>query len=466
MSLPNTHYGADRIGEMLENCRTLLFIGAGGVSMCSLAELALLDGFRVLGSDRCDSGRLERLRQKGAEICVGHDAGQAEVADAGIYTVAIDGENPQYLAMKRAGKPLISRADYLGYVMMRYRKRIGIAGMNGKSTTTAMCGHILRGAGDPTVFCGAEASALDGASCLIGREKQLLVFEACEYKDSFLDFAPNVAVILNVGMDHVDYFENLAQIQKSFRNYAELVGADGVMIANADDENTVAAMDGFNGNLLTFGRSARADFRAVNVESHKGCRRFDLVYRGEKLCEIGLLQPGDYQVENALAAAAATYVCGVEPNVIRDRIATYVGVKRRMEYKGKLNGGAVYDDYAHHPTAIAATLAGAREMGFQRIFCVYQPHTYSRTAGLFEEFSRAFDCADRVIFADIYAAREQNVSGVSSEQLANAVGDRAIYCDGFHAIAERLACEVQPNDLVLVMGAGDIDGLFPLLPLE
>ncbi len=466
MSLPNTHYGTERIGALLKNCRSLLFIGVGGVSMCSLAELAILDGFRVIGSDRCESGRLERLRQKGAEIHVGHDSCHAESADAAVYTVAIDEENPEYLAMKQAGKPLISRADYLGYVMMRYRRRIGIAGMNGKSTTTAMCGHILRGAGDPTVFCGAEASALDGSTCLIGQEKTHLVFEACEYKDSFLDFCPNVAVILNVGMDHVDYFHSLEQIQGSFRNYAELVGEDGVAIVNGDDQNAMQAMAGFQGNMVTFGRREGVDFRAACIKSHKGCRRFDLLYRGEKICQIKLLQPGDYQVENALAASAAAYVCGVDPKIIRDRIATYVGVKRRMEYKGALNGAAVYDDYAHHPTAIEATLDGAREMGYQRILCVYQPHTYSRTAGLFDEFAKAFSLADRVYFADIYAAREQNVSGVSSEQLANAAGDHAVYCENFHAIAESLKKEARQDDLVLIMGAGDIDQIFLMLPLE
>ena len=466
MSLPNTHYGAARIGELLKNCRSLLFIGVGGVSMCSLAELAILDGFFVIGSDRCESGRLERLRQKGAEIHIGHDASHAKSADAAIYTVAIDGENPEYLAMKQAGKPLISRADFLGYVMMRYQRRIGIAGMNGKSTTTAMCGHILRGAGDPTVFCGAEASALDGSTCLIGQKREHLVFEACEYKDSFLDFCPNVAVILNVGMDHVDYFHSLEQIQRSFRNYAKLVGADGVVIVNGDDRNAMQAMTDFQGKMVTFGRSEGVDFRASRIESHKGCRRFDLLYHGEKICRIRLLQPGDYQVENALAAAATAYVCGVDPKIIEDRIATYVGVKRRMEYKGALNGAAVYDDYAHHPSAIEATLAGAREMGYRRILCVYQPHTYSRTAGLFDEFSKAFSGADQVYFADIYAAREQNVSGVSSQQLANAVGDHAVYCESFQAVAEGLKRDAQQDDLVLIMGAGDIDRIFQMLSLE
>ena len=466
MSLPNTHHGADAIEALLSGCRTLLFIGVGGVSMCSLAELALSDGFSVIGTDRCDGPRLERLREKGADIRIGHGAEHAAAADAAVYTVAIDNENPEYMAMKQAGKPLISRADYLGYAMTRYRTRIGIAGMNGKSTTTAMCGHIFRGAGDPTVFCGAEAASLEGASCYIGKQREKMIFEACEYKDSFLDFSPNVAVILNVGLDHVDYFEDLDQIINSFRRYAELVGESGTVIVNRDDENAMRAVQGCRGRVVTYGIGEGADFRATSIWEERGCRRFDLLYREEKLCEIKLLQPGKFQIENALAAAATAYTCGISPDVIADRIATFVGVKRRMEYRGRLNGAAVYDDYAHHPTAISATLAGAKEMGYDRVLCVYQPHTYSRTAGLFEEFSASFGDADQVYFADIYAAREQNVSGVTSAQLAEAVGDRATYCSSFELLSEMLSKVARQGDLLLVMGAGDIENLFSILPLK
>ena len=466
MSLTNTHHGAEAIGSMLKHCKTLLFIGVGGVSMCSLAELALSEGFSVIGTDRVDGSRLERLRRLGADIRIGHSADHAVGADAAIYTVAIDGENPEYLAMKEAGKPLISRADYLGYAMTRYRTRIGIAGMNGKSTTTAMCGHILRGAGNPTVFGGAEASTLGGASCLIGKQREQMVFEACEYKDSFLDFSPNVAVILNVGLDHVDYFADLEQIIDSFHQYADLVGENGTVIVNRDDENAMRAVQGCRGKLVTYGVDEMADFYAVNITEERGCRRFDLMHDCKKLCRIRLLQPGKYQVENALAASVCAYLCGVSPEVIEKQIATFVGVRRRMEYRGTLNGAVVYDDYAHHPTAIQATLAGAREMGYDRVLCVYQPHTYSRTAGLFEEFSQAFEDADRVFFADIYAAREENVSGVTSAQLAEAVGEKASYASTFEELSVTLSDVARPGDLILVMGAGDIENLFSILPLK
>ncbi len=463
MSLPNTHFGAESIGEMLRGCKTILFIGVGGVSMASLAELALIDGYRVVGSDRMESARLSRLRSLGAEIHLGHDAAHTQGVDAAVYTVAIGEENPEYRALMEAGKPLISRADYLGYVMARYQTRIGIAGMNGKSTTTAMCGHILRGAGDPTVFCGAEAESLGGAACLIGRERQQLVFEACEYKDSFLDFSPNVAVILNVGMDHVDYFHSLDQIKESFRKYAELPPPHGVVIANADDANTMDALKEYSGRLVTFGLGESAEFRATQIRSRAGCRQFTLARGDEKLCEITLRQCGEYQVYNALAAATAAYLCGVDPKIISAQIATFVGAKRRMEYKGILNGADVYDDYAHHPSAIEVALKGVSEMGYRRVLCVYQPHTYSRTAGLFDEFSNAFDLADRVYFADIYAARETNVSGVTSEKLACAVGDRATYCGDFATVAKCLRRDAREGDVILIMGAGDIDKVFDFL---
>lgn len=465
MSLPNTHYGAERIEKMLGGCKTLLFIGVGGVSMCSLAELARLDGYAVIGSDRCESPRLERLRQKGVSVYVGHNAVHAESADAAVYTVAIDGENEEYLAMRTAGKPLISRADYLGYVMTRYRQRIGIAGMNGKSTTTAMCGHILRGTGDPTVFCGAEAKSLDGAACLIGRAREQLVFEACEYKDSFLDFRPNIAVVLNVGMDHVDYFHSIEQIRASFLAYADLVDKDGTVLVNADDPDAMRAVRCTVGKTVTFGVKEDADYRATELRCECGRWSFSLCLHGEKLCDIQLIQPGEFQICNALAAAAAAHLCGASPHVIAERIATFVGVHRRMEFMGKLNGADVYDDYAHHPTAIEATLEGVRDMGYNRVLCAYQPHTYSRTAGLFEEFTTAFSKADRVYFADIYAAREENLSGVSSEQLAAAIGERAVYCGDLSTLAKRLENDAKEGDLVLIMGAGDIEQIFSMLPL-
>ena len=465
MALPNTHHGAKRIAELMEDCESVFFIGIGGVSMCSLAQITLADGKRVAGSDRTESERISRLRDAGARIFLGHSAENLGDCGAVVYTVAIGEENPEYLEARARGIPLISRSDYLGYLMMRYRTRVGISGMNGKSTTTAMCAHILLGEGDPTVLCGAEAETLGGSTCRIGKSRDQIVFEACEYMDSFLDFNPSVAVILNLGMDHVDYFHSMEQIRASFRAFAEKTGQDGVVILNADDPEVLLAMQNYHGRVATFGCTADAEFRAENISSEHGRRSFDLTQRGKLLCRISLMQAGEYQIYNALGAAVAAYLCGASPKMISERIATFVGVKRRMEYKGTLNGADVYDDYAHHPSAIEATLESAKEMGYRRVVCAYQPHTYSRTAGLFEEFTMSFKEADRVLFAEIYAAREQNESGVSSDQLARVIGEKAHSCASLESLAEALKCEVTDGDLLIVMGAGDIEKVFSMLPL-
>ncbi len=465
VALENTHWGSEAIERMLQNCKTVFFIGIGGVSMCSLAQITLADGMCVCGSDRVDGARQQRLREMGATVYVGHDAANIESADIVVYTVAVGEENPEYQAAKAFGKPLISRSDYLGYLMMRYPTRIGISGMNGKSTTTAMCAHLLMKNGDPTVFCGAESTEL-GGTCRIGRARDCVVFEACEYMDSFLDFSPTLALILNVEMDHVDYFHSMEQIRTSFRRYAEKAVPNGCAVINADCAETVKAMEGFDGKIVTFGICETADFRATDIRSDKGCRSFSFCRGKEELCRIRLCIPGDFQVMNALAAATVAYLEGLSPERIAAGLSDFTGIKRRMEHKGTLNGATVFNDYAHHPSAIIGTLEGAREMGYSRLLCAYQPHTYSRTAGLFQDFSHAFDAADRVYFTDIYAARETNESGVSSKQLAEAVGCHAQYSGDLKGLADTLLREAREGDLLIVMGAGDIEQVFDMLPLE
>ncbi len=465
MALPNTHYGADRIREMLTDAKEIFFIGIGGVSMCSLALILLEDGMRVSGSDRTESARTERLRNAGAKIFVGHSTQNVLTADAVIYTVAISEDNPEYMEAKRLGVPLISRSDFLGYLMMRFRIRVGISGMNGKSTTTAMCAQILSSCMDATVLCGADMPSLGGGTCRIGKGRDALVFEACEYMDSFLDFNPTVAVILNVGMDHVDYFHSLEQIYCSFRRYADLVGENGCVVCNADDAPLMALLESCKAKIITFGIRNNADFTAKNLQNLNGKRCFDFYGYGRKICRISLCQPGEFQVENALAAATAAYASGADPLAIERGFSEFCGIRRRMEYKGILNGAAVYDDYAHHPSAIEVSLKAARELGYKRILCAYQPHTYSRTAGLFDEFVRAFDRADRVFFTDIYAARERNESGVSCDQLAEKIGKRAISCGNLKGLADVIRNEMREGDLLLIMGAGDIEKIFSALPI-
>lgn len=466
MALKNTHYGHVRIGEMLKDCHSIFFIGIGGISMSALAQISLSLGYTVGGSDRSENAQTAQLRQMGVPVFASHDAANIAHYDAVVYTVAIGADNPEYLAAQAAGKPLLSRADYLGYLMVSYRHRIGIAGMHGKSSCTAMCAQIFLQATDATVLCGAELPLLGNSTCRIGGEQEHFVFEACEYMDSFLDFNPTLAVVLNMGMDHPDYFQSMEQIHTSFLNYARRTGEGGTVLYNADDAESVLALKAFEGRHVTFGIEKSADYTARNIRHEGGVTTFEFWSGEVLLCNVKLHTFGRHNVYNALAAAAAASLCGISPDLIARALEAYAGTKRRMEYKGLLNGATVYDDYGHHPVEISATLSGAKEMGYQRILCAYQPHTYSRTAKLFEEFVRAFDFADRTYFADIYAAREENLFGVSSQGLAKAIGERAEYCGSFSQVAASLTRDAREGDLVIIMGAGDIYKAYDFLDLQ
>ncbi len=465
MSLENTHYGPAQIEGLLAGCRSIFFIGIGGISMSSLAKITAEEGILVGGSDRTVNHQTEQLRASGIKVFGDHDASHIEGYGAVVYTVAIAEDNPEYLAARKKGLPLLSRSDYLGYLMMRYRHRIGIAGMHGKSTCTAMCADILLAAADPTVLCGAELPSLGNETYRAGTSHEHFLFEACEYMDSFLDFNPTLAVVLNVGMDHVDYFHSMEQIRDSFLAYARRTGVGGRVLYNADDPETVRAMAPFEGEHITFSVGGEGDFTARNVTRGEGKLAFDLFRGGLLLTRITLSVFGRHNLYNALAAAAAAILSGVEPEEVARGLAGFRGARRRMEYKGSLGGARVYEDYGHHPDEIRATLAGAREMGFSRVLCAYQPHTYSRTAGLFSEFCRAFADCDKLFLCDIYAAREENVYGVSSEGLAKEIGEEALYCGDFRSTAEAITREAAPGDLVIVMGAGDIFRVFDHLIL-
>ncbi|MBQ7172978.1 MAG: UDP-N-acetylmuramate--L-alanine ligase [Clostridia bacterium] len=463
MSVKNTSYGPELIRGMLADCRRLFFIGIGGISMSALAELSMSEGYLVGGSDRSGGPTVEHLKELGIKVFCEHKAENISSFDAVIYTVAISEDNPEYREAIFRGIPCISRADYMGYLMTAFRERIGVSGMHGKSSCTAMCAEIFLSATDATVLCGAPLPAHGNTSCVIGKAREHFLFEACEYMDSFLDFSPTTAVILNIGMDHVDYFHSMEQVRTSFLRFAEKANR---VLYNADDPECQRALAGYPYERHTFGLSPNAEFRAENLSSVKGCYSFDF-YRGEDLlCRVSLRVPGRHNVYNALASGGAAILSGLATTEVKTGLEKFLGAGRRMEKKGRLASGAmVYDDYGHHPDEIRATLAGAKEMGYSRVICVYQPHTYSRTAGLFNEFAAAFDNADRVLFAPIYAAREQNTFGVSSASLAERIGKKASAYPGFSTLAKVIEQEAQEEDLVLVMGAGDLYKIFDLLKL-
>ncbi len=462
MALPNTHFGPSYIASLFKEKRRVFFDGIGGISMCSLAQITKRRGHTVSGYDRTPSKLTDALEADG--IAVSYDALGANVEDVDVlvYTVAIPADDPQYVRAGERGIPRISRADYLGYLMSGYKNCIGVSGTHGKSTTTAMLDCIFAHAGlEPTVSCGAVM--LDaGSAHRIGRE-DFFIFEACEYMDSFLDFCPTTALILNVEMDHVDYFKSIEQIVSSFGSFADRCGADGLVVVNADDRNAMRAVEGFAGRRVTFSRSdIGADFYAADVEVNAGKASYTVMHKGAALCRVAPSAYGDHVVTDSLAAFATAYENGVAPEAIVSALASFGGVSRRMELCGKTSSGAdVYSDYAHHPTEIAATLRTASAIGYDRVICAFQPHTYSRTANFFDEFARTFAASGcEIILTEIYSARETSTGGVSSALLCDRIkdfGGEAAYVPDLGDLADYISAKARAGDMVILMGAGDID---------
>ena len=465
MSTLNTHYSCEQLDAMLHDVRAIYFLGIGGISVSSLACLSARQGYAVGGYDRTVTPLVRRLMEDGIPVDTQSRAENLDGYDAVVYTVAISAEQPEYVEAQRRGLPLISRSNYMGYLMRAYRQRIGIAGTHGKSTTTGMCAEIFAAAQlAPTVLCGAEMPGLGGAFC-VGAQDTLL-FEACEYMDSFLDFYPTTAVILNTELDHVDYFENLERMCRSYAAFGDKVGELGTVIYNADDTVCEKTMRTGVGRRVSFGIEADADYRAADIRVEHGQQSFAFYIRGKHAGRIALQVQGRHNVYNALAAAAAAAEQGVCTRAIAAGLERFGGVHRRMEFKAMLDGAAVYDDYAHHPTEIRAAIDAARAACTGRLVCVFQSHTYSRTTALFDEFVAALQLADAVVIAPIYAAREQNIYGISEAMLADALRQRGVPSDvgtSFEDTARKLREQLVPGDTALIMGAGDIEKIYPHL---
>jgi len=444
-----------QLNEILGKADKLHFIGIGGISMSSLAMIAKDLGFSVTGSDRSKSEATEKLESAGIKVIYAHEAENVTACDCVVYTAAVHNDNPEMAKAVELGLPLIKRAEFLGYIMQSYNNRIGVAGMHGKSTTTSMISEIFMVAGaDPTVVNGVKLKMLDGGAYRVG-SKEHFIFEACEYTDSFLSFFPSVAIVLNIDRDHVDYFLSMEQTVESFARYIAL--ADKAIV-NIDDAYIKTAVKDYKGELIRVStKGSEAEYNAENIEFVQGLGSFD-AYKGDKLLgHIELSVPGEHSVLDALVGVAAADMAGLDFKKVAKALNGFKGANRRFEYIGKYNEIDVYDDYAHHPSEIMTTLEGVLKRGYNRVWCVFQPHTYSRTAGLLKEFAGAFKGVHRVIFADIYAARETDTLGVSSKLLADMAGDNALYLESFDAIAEYLKANAEKGDLILTMGAGDVN---------
>ena len=435
----------------------LYFLGIGGVSMSALADLAARRGYTVAGSDRTDSAHCERLRQRGITVDIGHDAKKIGQQDVIIYNAAIAADNPQFLRAKELGLRMIYRTDFLAALMSGHKNAVGIAGMHGKSTTSAMLSHLFLDAGrDPSILIGAELAQIQGAYHL--GQGDDFIFEACEYRDSFLSLQPSIAVVLNAEMDHPDYFHDIDQVCASFHRYLNLPGRAGYAVVNADCANTMRAAQGIVPHLVSFGIEQAADFRAVALKEQGGFPSFTVLRCGQEWCRVQLRVGGHHNIYNALACCVCADLCGIEKEAVRSGLESFTGAHRRMEYKGRFPGRdvAVYDDFGHHPTEVLSTLRGARALCRGRLFCVFQPHTYSRTKALFDDFTKAFAPADETFFVDIYAAREPFDASVSAAQLAAAT-PHARYFSDYAVLTEALGQELMDGDMLVIMGAGDIE---------
>ena len=441
------------------------FIGIGGISMSGLAHIAISDGFHVTGSDRAKTGITQKLEAEGAVIYEGHSAENVQGADLVVHTAAVHDDNPEMQEARRLGIRLIDRAEFLGAVMKKYRHSVGVSGTHGKTTTTSMLAHALIYADtDPTISVGGELDLIDG-NIRCGKS-DLFVTEACEYTNSFLKFFPTIALITNIEEDHLDFFSGIEMIRDSFRQFAELTRDKGTVVAYGEDENIKIALKDTGLKIITYGINRNNDFYADNIVYSAGYPSFDVISNKNKVCHISLNVPGDHNILNALASIAVCELLGVDATTAAKGIETFKGTHRRFEKKGTVNGAVILDDYAHHPTEIMATLKAAKAFPHNKIRCIFQPHTYSRTRTLWNEFVNAFSDADELIITHIYAAREQYDGCTDPDKLAadiSATGIDAKYIDSFNEISEYIKDTAEKDDIIFTMGAGDVTKIGDML---
>ena len=440
------------ISDYLTPGRRAHLVGIGGVSMCPLAEVLQGKGLQVQGSDMNDSETVRHLRSLGIPVAIGHNAENLGDCDLVIRTAAVHDGNPEIAGAIARGIPVYERAQAWGAIMRHYPNALCVAGTHGKTTTTSMCTHIFMAAeADPTVMIGGTLPMLH-SGYRVGNG-DTIILESCEYCNSFLSFFPTVAVILNVEADHLDFFKDLQDIQNSFRRFAELVPSTGRVIVNADNGGARGAAQGLD--AFTFGLEPGAECTAVSLREDKGRPVFDIHIHGRFYAHAELKVYGRHNVPNALAAASAAYVLGLPGEAVEKGLASFNGAGRRFEHKGTFNGAEIYDDYAHHPDELHALLTTARGLGYRRLVVAFQPHTYSRTSKLFDQFVAELKLPDVAILAEIFAAREQNTQGISSADLCRNIPG-AVYCSTLDKVTEQLRQIAQPGDLILTVGAGDI----------
>ena len=462
--------GFSELESNIKSGKRCHLIGIGGVSVSALAEVLLGLGLPVTGSDSSESKTIEKLRKLGIPITIGHKKENLINVDFIIRTAAVRENNIEIETALDLGIPVFERAEVWGYIMSKYKNAICVSGVHGKTSTTSMITHVLLEAGlDPTVMIGGNLPILNSGYRL--GKGDVIALESCEYYNSFHFFRPTIAVILNVDADHLDFFSGIDELIHSFRKFASLVPEDGFIVCNGDDANTVEALIPLKRNLLTFGfgqtivytpnisdpdlRETPIRIRGVNFKSIGRNPSMDVLYDNKPLCKITLQIPGVHNLRNALAAVAVSIAMGIDVDSIEKGLYSYKGVSRRFDFKCKINGADVYDDYAHHPSELRATLNAASTLGYERIILVFQPHTFSRTKALFYDFVTELSRPDLTYLAPIYSAREIDDLSISSDVLAGAIhGARCI--KSMQEIADDIKKIARPGDIIITAGAGDI----------
>ena len=434
------------------------FIGIGGISMSGLAALLLNKGFKVSGSDSKESEITNKLKSEGAEIYIGHKKDNLKNVDLIVYTAAIPSDNPEIVEAKKNNIELMDRAEFLGLIMKGHKYNVAVAGTHGKTTTTSMLSHItLKANLDPTILVGGELDVING-NFKIG-DSEYFVTEACEYKESFLKFYPYVGIILNIDADHLDYYRDLDHIKETFEKFTHIIPNDGYLIGCYEDNNVRDVISKANCNVLTYGFN-EGNVIAKNIKFNtNGCATFTVCKDGNDLFDVTLNTTGKHNILNALSTICVGLIFNIPYQDIIDGLFECRGAHKRFEYKGEFNGATIIDDYAHHPVEIKATLDTANLIPHKNIYAVFQPHTFTRTKTLFNEFTECFHGVDELLLMDIYAAREKDTGIVNSIELGDAIRAKGINCINVHSheeAANYLKNKISKDDLLLTIGAGDV----------
>lgn len=440
--------------DILSKVKRIHFVGIGGSGMCPIAEILFHKGYELTGSDTNESDTLARIRSYGIPVSMGQKAENVKGAELVVYTAAVKQDNPELVAARESGIPIVERSVMLGIVTRRFPDSIAVSGTHGKTTTTAMITQILLGAGrDPSAIIGGKLPLI-GGNGRVGKSG-IIVCEACEFVDTFLQLTPSISVILNIDNDHLDYFGTIENTIRSFHKFAGQTSR--LIVVNGDDANARKAVEGIQGaKIVTYGMDKKNDYAADQIEAAQRAReKFTILKNGEKVADIQLSVPGKHNIYNALAAFAVADSLGVDAGSIAKGLHEFTGVHRRFEILGEFGGITVADDFAHHPTELAATLTAAKQMGFSRVWAVFQPHTYSRTYLLFDDFVKALRLADRVVLSEILAVREENTYNIYAKDLAEKIPE-CVWFKTFEEISDYMVKNAQDGDLILTIGGGDV----------